>query len=64
MSRQLRSHLEDVGFLIGEVLLEFGDELVEGLLHHVLFIAALILRKVPVFLLLLDLVDRVASQVG
>ena len=57
-------YLEDVGFFGGQVLLKFADELVERFLNAVLFISALIFREVALFLLLFDLVDRVAAQVA
>ena len=49
-------HLQDVGFLGGQVFLEFSDELVEGFLNAVLFIAALVFRDVALLLPLPDCV--------
>ena len=46
------------------MLLQFGDELVQGFLHAVLFIAALVFAEVAFFFLLLDLVDRITAQVA
>ena len=49
-------HLQDVGCLGGQVLLEFSDELVEGFLNAVLLIAALVFRDVALLLPLPDCV--------
>ena len=58
------SHLEDVGFLIGQVLLQLRDELVEGFLDALLFVAALIFGKISFLLLFFDFVDGVAADVA